>query len=120
MRPDLENPRDSLPPNRAIGWYRFVLWLMPTCVAITAAIGLAWLLGVDKLAIVLWLIVTVGSTVAIGMFEARLQVASGRIGAEDQSAAILRFALLQVVLVPVLILGIVLLLLVTGDFVIPC
>ncbi|WP_341405003.1 hypothetical protein [Luteolibacter soli] len=87
-----------------------------------AAIGLAVLLrGVSKSVVALWLLVTVGSTVAIGMLEARLQVASGEIRIEKRSAAAWQFSLIQVfVLVPVLIFLLVLFLLGPGGIKISC
>jgi hypothetical protein len=102
---------DALPPNSAIGWYRFVLWLMPTCVAYTAAIAMTWL---DHWHTEVLLLVTVSSTAAIGIFEARLRIASGRLAVENRPVAVLRFVLFQVFIIPALICFIALILFVAG------
>lgn len=67
---------DLPPPNRAIVWYRVMLWLMPTCIAGTTALGSIWLaeaMGLRLvLPILLWVALNFATTFALGVFESRL------------------------------------------------
>ncbi|MEK7951395.1 hypothetical protein [Luteolibacter soli] len=96
------------PPNRAIGWYRFVLWMMPTCVAITSAIGLGWLANVTRfrggdLLVLVWFVFNIAAATGIGFFEAKLE-RSPRPGraAQSESAKVVKFVSLQFIVVPLM------------------
>ena len=71
MNPDLP------PPNRAIGWYRFMLWMMPTCIALTSVFGLGWLTSViranGQLMLIGWFAFNLLATLGIGFFEVNLR-----------------------------------------------
>jgi magnesium-transporting ATPase (P-type) len=96
------------PPNRAIGWYRFMLWVMPTCVAITSAFGLGWLAGHlrslnDNSLIWIWVVLNIVAAIGIGIFQARLE--SPNLRRRDGSvrpARVVSFVMLQFIIVPVL------------------
>lgn len=66
-----------MPPNRAIGWYRFMLWMMPTCIALTTAYAFSWLSSVvrvhSNLLVIGWIILNTLATVGIAIFEAKLR-----------------------------------------------
>ena len=106
--PDHRNLPVSPPPNRAIGWYRFMLWMMPTCVAITSAIGLGWLVNVlrlrgGELLILVWLVFNIAAATGIGIFEAKLE-RSPRPGqvVQPESAKVVKFVMLQFLVVPIM------------------
>jgi hypothetical protein len=94
------------PPNRAIGWYRFMLWMMPTCSALTMAVGFIWLTvtqGVNTNLLVLgWFVLNTITTVAIAIFEAKLRSRPDRPVSLKTDAGLIRFFLLQLLIVPVL------------------
>lgn len=75
--PGHQNPPVSPPPNRAIGWYRFMLWLMPTCVAITTAIGFVWLSSQlrlnGNLMVLGWFVLNILATHCFAVFDAKLR-----------------------------------------------
>lgn len=98
--------QDNPPPNRAIGWYRFMLWLMPTCIALTTAYGFAWLpvgryLSGDLL-VLGWFVLNALATVGIAIFEAKLRSRPDRPVSLITDAGWIRFFLLQVLIVPAL------------------
>ncbi len=94
------------PPNRAIGWYRFMLWTMPTCVAITTAFGAIWLVSVAKMSsnisVGIWFAVNIASAFAIGTFEARFHRAGQRSSRKASLDRIAGFVAIQILLIPVL------------------
>jgi nitrate reductase NapE component len=96
------------PPNRAIGWYRFMLWVMPTCVAITSAFGLEWLSNHliffrgDRL-LVVWWVFNIAAAIGIGIFEVKLnRPLPGQQEVRLDPAKVVKFVVLQFVIVPVL------------------
>lgn len=68
---------DQPPPNRAIVWYRAMLWLMPTCIAGTTAlgyIGLAEAVGLRwAFSTPLWVAFNFAATFGLGIFESHLR-----------------------------------------------
>ncbi len=101
MNPDLP------PPNRALGWYRFMLWMMPTCIAITTAFGIDWLgygLGHrDDLLVVIGFALNLASTIGIGIFESRFHRHWDGSVERPGAAGVVKFVLLQFIIVPVMI-----------------
>lgn len=97
------NP-DFPPPNRAIGWYRFMLWMMPTCIALTTAFGLGWLQSVVRihpdLQIVGWFVVNTLATVGIAIFEAKLRSRPDLPVSLKTDSGVIRFVLLQILIIP--------------------
>jgi hypothetical protein len=97
------NP-DIPPPNRAIGWYRFMLWMMPTCIAITTVFGIDWLSNVLRLGgslpLILWCFLNIASTIGIGIFESRFDRFPVHPAIGNQMPRALRFVILQFFIVP--------------------
>jgi hypothetical protein len=101
---------EGLPPpdNRAIGWYRFMLWMMPTCVAITSAFGIGWLANLlrlrgGELLILVWFVFNIAAAIGVGIFEVKLESprwrrSDGRL----KPSRVLYFVLLQFIIVPVM------------------
>jgi hypothetical protein len=92
------------PPNRAIGWYRFMLWVMPTCVALTTAFGSVWasgMWGVNVDLLVLgWFVLNSLATVGLAVFEAKLRNRPDGPVSLKTDAGVIRFFLLQILIVP--------------------
>ena len=99
---------DLPPPNRAIGWYRFMLWVMPTCVAITTALGIIWLGSAvvrslqSQTGVLVWFVVNIASTFVIGAFEARFHRAQQGSSKKASLDRVARFVATQILLVPLL------------------
>jgi hypothetical protein len=95
------------PPNRAIGWYRFMLWMMPTAVAITSAIGIGslsnWMRWRGDLPLLLWFVVNIAAAIGIGIFEVKLERPSrpGQV-VQPESSKVVKFVMLQFLVVPVM------------------
>jgi len=88
------------PPNRALGWYRFMLWMMPAFVVIGTGIGLSWL---DSLMSSKWeflplflFFLNLGATAGIGFFESQLH----RPPSPKPAASAARFTALQILILP--------------------
>lgn len=102
MNPDLP------PPNRAIGWYRFMLWMMPTCIALTTAYAFWWLTSVSRfrfdpdLSLIGWFALNTLSTAAIGFFEAKLRNQSEPPSIFEIKPRVILFSFLQVFIIPAL------------------
>jgi len=99
MNPDLP------PPNRAIGWYRFMLWMMPTCIALTTACGFGWLasamrLPYHNLMLYAWFFFNIATTVGIGCFEVKLRNSDPSLRIRTR-AGVIGFFLLQFLIIPV-------------------
>lgn len=97
MNPDLP------PPNRAIGWYRFMLWMMPTCIAVTTVFGFGWIESVVRVPSGLlrdgWFVFNLLAAVGIGCFDAKL--GDSQSGASRPTRTrVVRFVLLQCLIVP--------------------
>lgn len=97
------NP-DPPPPNRAIGWYRFMLWMMPTCIALTTAFGLGWFASLlrpthDGLLMYGWFFLNILTTLGIGFFEVKLRNSDPSLAIETRSG-VARFFLLQFLIIP--------------------
>jgi hypothetical protein len=96
------------PPNRAIGWYRFMLWMMPTCIALTTAYGFWWLTSVSRFrfhpdpALIGWMILNALATVGIGIFEARLRDQSEPPMLLGFKSRVILFFFLQLFIIPAL------------------
>jgi len=94
-------------PNRAIRWYRFMLWMMPTCIALTTAFLIDWLcrefqIGNRSLPIILWWALNILSTIGIGIFESRFDRTPAHPALSKQTPRALRFVLLQFFIVPLI------------------
>jgi len=102
------------PPNRALAWYRFMLWMMPACVAMMTAYGIGWLIfemGWRRdLAILLWFMLNIATTIGIGFFESQFHRTSSSEPAN--SAAI--FTALQILVIPAVLLMVAFVLYVVG------
>lgn len=97
MNPDLR------PPNRAIGWYRFMLWMMPTCIALTTAFGFEWLSNLLRapggFLFDLWCLLNIAATVGIGYFEVKLRNSDPSLRIRTRPGVI-GFFLLQFLIIP--------------------
>lgn len=98
MNPDLP------PPNRAIGWYRFIVWAMPTCVSV----ALLFVMETSSLRVspAGALFLAMGATCSLGYFDALLGLQQRGIPRDSPESHIPRrvviFTLLQILIVPVL------------------
>ena len=95
------------PPNRAIGWYRFMLWLMPAFVVAGTAVGLSWLGSVmpwqwDFLPL-FWFFLNLATTAGIGFFESQLR----RPPSPKPANSAAKFTALQILVVPVVLIAVV-------------
>jgi hypothetical protein len=96
------------PSNRAIGWYRFMLWVMPTCVAIMSIYGFGWLaaeMGFRHFGLFwgIWWVFNIAAAIGVGIFQAKLE--SPRWRGRDgrlRASRVANFVMLQFVIVPVL------------------
>jgi hypothetical protein len=97
--------RDLPPPNRAIGWYRFMLWMMPTCIAITTLFGIAWLASVVQIHtdfwVIVWFIFNILATLGIGYFEVKLRNSDPSRSIETRTG-VARFFMQQFLIIPAL------------------
>ena len=99
---------DFPPPNRAIGWYRFMLWSMPTCIALTTAYGFWWLTSVSRFrfdpdpTLIGWLALNTLSTISIGIFEAKLRNQSEPPSLFESKSRVILFSFLQIFIIPTL------------------
>ena len=107
--PDEEDLARTPPVNNALECYRLLIWVMPTCVALVTAVGgsvlLRWLPVVtrDGLPVVLWAVVNLAATIALGIFRERLKE-PGRDGVAPRldPVAVVMFVVGQFLLVPLL------------------
>jgi hypothetical protein len=89
-------------PSRAIGWYRFLLWMSPSAMPL-AVMAIRWIpfLPIPRFSIWLLLLVAVGCA---GYFDALLSCQQRRIPRHDPQARIvgrtILFVVLQIVIVP--------------------
>jgi hypothetical protein len=94
------------PPNRAIGWYRFMLWMMPTCIALTTAFAIGWLSDVLRIRggfpVGLWCFLNIATTIGIGIFESRFDRIPAHPALSNQMPRALRFVLLQFFIIPLM------------------
>jgi hypothetical protein len=101
-----------MPPNRAIGWYRFILRMMPTCIALTTAFGVWWLASFSgihfdpDLIMIGWLALNAPSTVGIAIFEAKLRNQSEPPMLLGFKSRVFLFFLLQILMIPAMSLAI--------------
>lgn len=97
MNPDLP------PPNRASGWYRFMLWMMPTCIALTTAFGFGWLTTIVRFdpnfLLFGWFLFNTLSTLGIGYFEVNLRNYDPSLSIGTRSGMV-GFFFLQILIVP--------------------
>ncbi|MEK7951397.1 hypothetical protein WKV53_12850 [Luteolibacter sp. Y139] len=65
------------PPNRAIVWYRRMVWMMPTCVVVTSSVAGMWLAPKFgwwvKLLLWPWWLFNIAFAFALGFFEYKLR-----------------------------------------------
>jgi hypothetical protein len=89
-------------PRRALGWYRFVLWVLPSALPL-AVFAVGWIPFMPFPRLLVWplLLVAVGYA---GYFDALLSCQQRRIPRDDPKARIvgrvILFAILQLVIVP--------------------
>lgn len=97
------------PPNRALEWYRFVLWLMPSCVCIAVFRGIDLIgrqIGLpNRAALALWILATVLSTILLAFFDARLSCCERRVATRSPEAEIVPNMILFLILQVILIVG---------------
>jgi ABC-type enterobactin transport system permease subunit len=100
MNPDLP------PPNRAIGWYRFMLWMMPACIAVTTAFGFGWLASALRIRLdrdfmaMGWFAINTLSTIGIAIFEAKLRSQSDAPVLLGFKSRVIGFVLAQLLIIP--------------------
>lgn len=98
------------PPDNqaAIGWYRFMLWMMPTCVAITSAFGIGWLAATLRVrsgepVVLGWLVFNIAAAAGIGYFQAKLESPRWRgVDGSVKPGRVVNFVMLQFLIVPVM------------------
>ncbi|WP_193212638.1 hypothetical protein [Luteolibacter marinus] len=90
--------------NRALGWYRFVLWCLPWSVAVITWIGVAWLgakfRGLEQLLSGVWLMGNLAATVGIGALDDRVKSSLLRETRPVNRANVANFVFVQILLVP--------------------
>ena len=101
--PGDEELPDVQRPSNAMEWYRTLLWAMPACVAVSTLIAVTALFArfsvpLGRWVIPAWLGLNVVSTIALGVFQARLKVCDGKGVARKLDVVV--FVVLQVVIVP--------------------
>ncbi|GAA5484291.1 hypothetical protein [Haloferula sargassicola] len=105
----MEPPELPPPPpnNAAIGWFRFVLWILPAgMLALWAALlGSLGLRGSDQWLMTAWVLLSVASTYGIGWFDARLSQKRKLLGRSEWSHAAI-FVLAQLVVAPAVLVGV--------------
>jgi len=88
------------PPNRALGWYRFMLWMMPAFVVVVTAWGMEWLSSEmdweGYLPGLFCVVVNIATTLGIGFFESQFHRPPSSRPAD--AAAI--FTALQILVIP--------------------
>ena len=98
--------QDLPPPNRAIGWYRFIVWVMPTCVALTTAPGFIWLNSKLRwngdLLVLGWFVINTVAIVGLAVFDAKLRNRPDHPVSLKTDAGVVRFFLLQLLIIPLL------------------
>lgn len=107
QHPDHESLPDALPLSRAADWYRSILWLMPTCVAVTTLFGgdmlLRWFPVLVRHGAFMWVLVNFISTVALGIFRANLnQPRWDGLAPRFDPVEVVRFVAMQIFMVPFL------------------
>lgn len=92
------------PPNRAIGWYRFMLWTLPWSIAVSTWLGTMWLEyrfgGTEGLWFLVWLAVNLTATVGIGVFDERLKASRTGELLPTSRVVVARFVFLQIFIIP--------------------
>lgn len=117
--PPESDPAPQGSGNTAVGWFRVFLWLMPTALVAGLAILMAWAFvslgkrgvfnaseGVEGFLVVLWMAGSMTGVLGLGYLDARLKRQQERISREndrfDDGWHVLKFFLLQILLVPFL------------------
>ncbi|MGC4015777.1 MAG: hypothetical protein QM755_14820 [Luteolibacter sp.] len=94
--------------NRAHGFFRFILWFLPTVFAAASGLTMARIHGVNELLLkTVWVISNLAFTAGAGWFNAILSIEI-RLAPEEQRhrriiSRVISFTLLQIMVVPVLI-----------------
>ena len=99
------------PPNRAIRWYRLMLWMMPTVIFYTIGMGLSmlgsgWALrhGMLSYGMLICSLVILVSAIAIGSLDARLCYQQRRVTPGSRQANVVwdtfHFVVGQVLIIP--------------------
>lgn len=102
MEPDPPEPPPEPPANAAIGWLRFIIWLVPAGVAVALVFVSGYLgqrFGLPGAGMGLWLLVWAGVTYAIGWFDAQFSRRRARNGIPVWGHAA-TFVMLQLLVVP--------------------
>lgn len=98
MNPDLPAQ------NRAIGWYRFMLWMLPWSIAAPTCFGAVWLEsrygGSGGAWLAGWLVVSLSATAGIGALDDRLKASQKGKVAPVARGNVLRFMFLQIFIIP--------------------
>jgi hypothetical protein len=97
------------PPNPSLRWFRVVLWLMPTCLAFTTAQLAIWLqpgLGGSSGSWLLgWGGMNLATTYGLGILDRKSS--RSKLPPDDVFPPEVQFFVLQLILVPALLLGMV-------------
>ena len=108
QQPDHDSLPDAPPLSRAADWFRTLLWLMPTCVAVTTLLGgdalsRWWFPALSRHGVFLWLLINFTSTIALGIFRAKLnQPRWDGLAPRFDPVEVVRFVVMQIFIVPVL------------------
>ena len=99
---------DQPPPNRAIGWYRMVIWLMPTSVAISCMFAIDWIRRWTSMELDRAAGISVGltffSVIVLGWIEPKFDRRWDGQSERSTPTAVMRFFLLQMIIVPFVLL----------------
>jgi hypothetical protein len=99
---------DQPPPNRAVGCYRMVIWLMPTSVAISCMFAIDWIhrwssMELDRAAGIS-IGLTFFSMIVLGWIEPKFDRRWDGQSERSIPTAVMRFFLLQMIIVPFVLL----------------
>lgn len=99
---------DPPPPNRAIGWYCMIIWLLPTSVAISCMFVTDWirrwtLIELDRAAGIS-IGLTFFSAIVLGWIEPKFDRRWDGQSERSSPTAVMRFFLYQMVIVPFVLL----------------
>ena len=103
----MENDPNKIPKNRAIAWFRVMLWIVPT--------GFAWMTGIalgtlsarasySSIGVIcfsMWVVANVGFVVGAGRYHAMLDSRAGN-DADLRFGRVATFFFLQLLLIPFL------------------
>ncbi|WAC19927.1 hypothetical protein OVA24_00860 [Luteolibacter sp. SL250] len=118
--PSQSDPAPQGEGNAAVAWFRVFVWLMPTAFVAGLAMLVAWVFislakrggfngsqGAEGFVIVLWMVGSMVGVLGLGHLDARLKRHQQKISREDDRFDdgwhVLKFFLLQILVVPCLV-----------------